>query len=66
MKQADLRDIFKINSKCVCASNVVMFRDRLPSILLNSSATKMQENMKEERDDPEPADGGDITNTILL
>jgi len=43
-----------------------MFRDRLPSILLNSSATKMQENMKEERDDPEPADGGDITNTILL
>jgi len=66
MKQADLRDMFKMNSKCVCASNVVISRDPLSSILSNSSAMKTQENTKEEPDDPEPADKGDIMNAILL
>jgi hypothetical protein len=66
LKQADLRDVFKMNSKCVCASNVVISHDLMSSILLNSSAMKMQENTKEEPDDPEPADKGDITNATLL
>jgi hypothetical protein len=33
MKQADIRDMFKMNSKCVCASNVVISHDHLSSIL---------------------------------
>jgi hypothetical protein len=65
MKQADLRDMFKMNSKCVCASNVIS-HDPLSSILSISSAMKMQENTKEEPDDPEPADKGDIMNAVLL
>jgi hypothetical protein len=66
MKQADLRDMFKMNSKCACASSVVISHDPLSSIRSNYSAMKMQENTKEEPDDPEPADKGDITNAVLL
>jgi len=58
--------MFKLNSKCVCASNIVISCDPLSSILSNSSTVKMQENTKGKLDDPEPADKGDIPNAILL
>jgi hypothetical protein len=48
MKQADLRDMFKMISKCVCTSNVEISREPLSSLLSNSSVKKMQENMKED------------------
>jgi hypothetical protein len=48
VKQADLRDMLKMKSKCVCASNVEISCESLSSILSNSSVMTMQENMKED------------------
>jgi hypothetical protein len=58
MKQADLRDMFKKVSKSVCTSTVVVCPDPLLPTPSTSSAMKTPENTEEDRDDPEPVDGG--------
>jgi len=59
MKQEDLRDIFKKNSKNVSTSTVVVSPDPLCPTP-TSSAIRPPANTAEEPDDPEPANKGDM------
>jgi hypothetical protein len=46
MKQADLRNMFKKASKCVCTSTVVVSPDPLSPTPSTSSTTKTQETRR--------------------
>lgn len=52
MKQADLRHMFKKDSKSVCASTIVVSKDYL--FLLHQLLQKTQETTEEDPDDTEP------------
>jgi len=56
VKQADLWDMFKKASKCVCNSTVVVSPHPLSPVSSIFSAMKTPEHTEEEPDDPELAD----------
>jgi hypothetical protein len=60
LKQADIRDMFKKASNSACTSTVVVSPDPLSSTPSTFSAINPPENTADDRDDPEPADEGDI------
>jgi hypothetical protein len=60
LKQVDARDMFKKTSKCVCTSTVMVSHDPFSPTLSTSSVMKTPYKTKENSDDPDPADKGDI------
>jgi hypothetical protein len=56
MKQSDLRNMFKMASKIICAPTVMASPDPLSPTPI-SLAMKIQETIEEDAEDPEPADG---------
>jgi len=66
MKQADFSNMFKNASKTVCTSNAVVSPDPLPPTSSTSSAMKTPEHTKQDRDNPEPADKGDVSSATIL
>jgi hypothetical protein len=56
MEQANLRDMFKKVSICVCTPTAVVSPDTL-SPTPSTSAMKTQKNTDRNPDDPEPEDG---------
>jgi len=54
-EKADLRDTFKMASKNVCTSTIVVSPDPLSPAPSYFSATKTTEKTDEDPDDPEPA-----------
>jgi hypothetical protein len=59
LKQADLRDMFKKASRCVCTSTIVLFLDPLSPTPSTNSVTKTAENTEADPCDPHTADEGD-------
>jgi hypothetical protein len=59
VKQAELRDMSKKDTRCVCTSTIVVSPDAL-SPTPSTSSMKTPEVTEEDHDDPEPADEGDI------
>jgi hypothetical protein len=55
IREADLRDIFKMASKNVCTSAALVSPDPLSPAPHNFSATKTPEKTEEDPDDSEPA-----------
>jgi len=60
-KQGDLRKMLKKGSKKVCSKIAAPSHKPLVTHSFNSSATKTQENIEENYDNLEQADGGIIT-----
>jgi hypothetical protein len=60
MKEADLRNMLKEASKCVCTSIIQVSRKALSPSAAVSSCMKIPENIEEDPYDPEPVDEGDI------